>query len=61
MHLACVQECARSAALDLQVRALCAELHRAAMVAGDLGRSVLPALAGVEARLSQVAHLEAGR
>ena len=57
---ACMQECVRSAALDLQVRALCAELNRAAAVAGDLGRSVLPALAGVEARLSQVAGLEAG-
>ena len=56
-----MQECARSAALDLQVRALCAELNRAAVVTADMGRSVLPALAGIEARLSQVSRLEAGR
>ena len=55
------QECARAAELDVQVRALCAELSRAAAVTGDMGRSVLPALAGVEARLSQALQLRAGR
>ena len=30
-------------------------------MAGDVGRSVLPALAGVEARLSQALQLRAGR
>ena len=56
-----MQESARSAALELQVRALCAELNRAAVVTGDMGRSVLPALAGIEARLAQVSRLETGR
>ena len=56
-----LQECARSAALDLQVRALCAELTRAAGVTGQMGRSMLPALNGIESRLSQVLHMKAGR
>ncbi|CAL8464239.1 g3774 [Coccomyxa elongata] len=54
-----MQESARSAALDLQVRALCAELHRAAHATAGLGRSVLPALNGIESRISQA--LSAGR
>ncbi|BDA49359.1 hypothetical protein COCOBI_13-4710 [Coccomyxa sp. Obi] len=54
-----MQESTRSAALDLQVRALCAELHRAAHATAGLGRSVLPALNGIESRLSQA--LSAGR
>ncbi|KAK9918861.1 hypothetical protein WJX75_007597 [Coccomyxa subellipsoidea] len=56
-----MQETARSAALDLQVRALCAELNRAAQATGSLGRSVLPALNGIESRLSQALHLTAGK
>lgn len=56
-----LQETARSAALDLQVRALCAELNRAAQATGSLGRSVLPALNGIESRLSQALHLTAGK
>ncbi|EIE24923.1 hypothetical protein COCSUDRAFT_62333 [Coccomyxa subellipsoidea C-169] len=56
-----MQESAKSAALDLQVRALCAELNRAAQATGSLGRSVLPALNGIESRLSQALHLTAGR
>ena len=55
------QECACAADLDVQVRALCAELSRAAAVTSDMGRSVLPALAGVEARLAQALQLRAGR
>jgi hypothetical protein len=61
MMLCSGQESARSAALDLQVRALCAELARAARASGQLGRSVLPALGSIESRLSQVLHLKAGR
>jgi len=56
-----LQECVKSAALDLQVRALCAELSRAAQSHGDISRSVLPVLSGIESRLSQMFHLKAGR
>ena len=36
------------------MRALAAELARASEVSGDLARSVLPALAGVEGRLDRL-------
>ncbi len=39
---------------DLAARALAAELARASEVGGDLARSVLPALAGVEGRLERL-------
>ncbi len=47
----CVHDVAAS---DLAMRALAAELARASEVSGDLARSVLPALAGVEGRLDRL-------
>lgn len=40
------------------MRALCAELTRAAHVTGELGRSMLPALSGIESRLEAIALLD---
>eukprot|EP00884_Botryococcus_braunii_P008537 jgi/Botrbrau1/17685/Bobra.0166s0109.1 len=54
-------ERARSATLDLQVRALCAELVRVADVTGNLGRAMLPALSGVAGRLTQLATVQASK
>ena len=45
-------EKARSARLDGQVRALCAELTRAVAASGQMRASLLPLLGGVEARLA---------
>lgn len=51
VHAALLIEQARAADLDLQVRALCAELTRAHMAHKDVGRSMLPVLNAVESRL----------
>ncbi|KAK9787475.1 hypothetical protein WJX73_003104 [Symbiochloris irregularis] len=59
LETALLQQQAKEAALQLQVAALCAELTRAADVTGDLGRSVLPALSGIEGRLTDMRHLAA--
>ncbi|PRW32984.1 ubiquinone biosynthesis [Chlorella sorokiniana] len=52
-------EKARSTQLDLQVRALCMELTRAAQSSGQMQAALLPMLGGVEARLVQVLGLKA--
>jgi hypothetical protein len=49
---------ARCAELETQVRALCAELTRAAGASAAARRAVLPALGGVEARLAGVLRLK---
>ena len=54
--LRALQECARVAALESQVRALCAELGKASAVRSSVKRVTLPALLGVESRLQQVAQ-----
>ncbi|KAI3430474.1 hypothetical protein D9Q98_005069 [Chlorella vulgaris] len=47
-------EKAKSAQLDLQVRALCMELTRAAQSSSQMQAALLPMLGGIEARLVQV-------
>lgn len=49
-----LQQVARTTELDLQVRALCAELARARGGTAAMGRSLLPVLQGVELRLAQL-------
>ena len=51
-----LQECARVAALESQVRAMCAELAKASAVRSSVKRVTLPALLGVENRLQQLAQ-----
>ncbi|CAK0787044.1 hypothetical protein CVIRNUC_010260 [Coccomyxa viridis] len=51
-----LQECAHVAALESQVRALCAELAKAGAVRSLVKRVTLPALLGVENRLQQLAQ-----
>ncbi|EFN51232.1 hypothetical protein CHLNCDRAFT_141243 [Chlorella variabilis] len=47
-------EKARSAQLDMQVRALCMELTRAAQSSSQMQAALMPMLGGIEARLVQV-------
>lgn len=49
-----LMEKARSAQLDLQVRALCMELTRAAQCSSQMQSALMPMLGGIEARLVQV-------
>ncbi|GAX78777.1 hypothetical protein CEUSTIGMA_g6214.t1 [Chlamydomonas eustigma] len=51
LHTALLEEKAKSADLELGMRALAAELVRAQHASVSIGRSVLPALSGIEHRL----------
>jgi hypothetical protein len=46
--------CFRCADLELQVRALCAELTRSHHAQQDIGRSLMPVLSGIESKLLQL-------
>jgi hypothetical protein len=50
-----LREAARAAQLDVQVRALCAELLASRQAGRALGRGVLPLLSGIEARIARLA------
>ncbi len=52
MEAALLSERARSAELELQVRALAAELLRAQAASMEMGKAVLPVLSGIEHRLT---------
>ena len=54
LRAALAREQQRGIALDLQVKALCAELLRAHGAQRELGRSMVPVLGGIEARLLAV-------
>lgn len=47
----------KATALDLQLRAMCAELLRSTRVAGQIGRSTLPMLYSIESRLTDVENV----
>lgn len=49
-----LKQAEKSTALELQLRAMCAELLRSTRLAGQIGRSTLPMLYSIESRLLEV-------
>ena len=49
-----MQECAHVAALESQLRGLCAELGKASAVRNSVKRVTMPALLGIESRLQHL-------
>lgn len=54
MQQVALKQAERSTGLDLQLRAICAQLLRSKHMAGQIGRSTLPMLYSIESRLLEI-------